>query len=1075
MALQGQDIAVDDPVVFELAGIGGGRQEVVLRLPSALQVVAPTVRIEPPVTPQGFRFSAGRPEWSEVAEHPETVRLGIDVTCEGGTVGAEDAAVLTVTFETGDEVAVRLIASRDHVAPFSEILHAEYRELRPGWAPDLDAVVGPAAPPADEEAAGAPRLRAQEDAALRRLYGVAHASPTGLAALCLSGGGIRSATFNLGVLQAFASLGLLGRFDYLSTVSGGGYIGGWLSGWLRREESATVLAQLAGAHPEVTRPEAEPLRHLRDYSNYLTPRLGLFSADTWTLAAIVIRNLLLNWLVIVPVLAALLAVPLFAVAELPGYGEEDQMWLFAAAFGLGVVGLFFMSLLRASRPPAERGGDPPGAPWEQRFLPLGLAPLLAGTACLVLAVRLFDPRGAFPFFDALPYGLLWGLVMPLAALLLSAAAHPLVFPGRSRRTSLAVDVSAVAMSGAVVGVVYAALLHGWVPLLLAPAHRHLHLYEIFAPGLTLGPLLLGKMLFIAFTSPAESWWRGRLAEQGDADREWWARWSGWVLIVCVAWIALSGLVFFSPFLLREGLAQAGAAVAAGGFGALASWLGKSALTGGGVGKGDGERPSGWRTWALALAAPLFCVLLLLMVSAGTQALLERAETSLQEELLPVEVGADEAMALDAAVPWAQTAQDAPAAAKQGGLRWRTTPAAHPPFHGPLWMVAAAIAGLFGFANLLGYAVNVNRFSLQGMYRNRLVRAYLGASHAGRQANPFTGFDPADNLRLADLRRNRPFHVVNTTLNLVAGKALAWQQRKAASFTVSPLHCGSPLLGFRRSQVYGGLNGISLGTAVATSGAAANPNMGYYSAATVTFIMTLFNARLGIWLGNPGKVGGRTFPTFSRSGPRFSSRVIFEEAVGLTDDSHPYVNLSDGGHFENLGLYEMVRRRCRYLVVCDVGRDPSCDFNDLGNALRKVRIDLGIPITFEQGIGVYPKPQGVPPPAARYGAIGTIDYAAVDGPGTPPGTLIYLKPTICRGEEPYDVYNYSKSSPDFPHETTADQWFSESQFESYRALGRAALLAMARGIRGSSHWPPHDFQAFAENVRDYIRGAAAEEG
>src|SRR6185295_9910671 len=154
----------------------------------------------------------------------------------------------------------------------------------------------------------------------------------------------------------------------------------------------------------------------------------------------------------------------------------------------------------------------------------------------------------------------------------------------------------------------------------------------------------------------------------------------------------------------------------------------------------------------------------------------------------------------------------------------------------------------------GRFVNVNRFSLQAMYRNRLVRAYLGASNPRRQPNLFTGFDPDDNLRLHELRDNRPFPVIGAALNLVAGQDLAWQQRKAECFTASPLHCGAARLGYRRSQAFGGENGISLGTAVATSGAAANPNMGYHSSPAVTFIMTLFNARLGVWLGNPGPLG-----------------------------------------------------------------------------------------------------------------------------------------------------------------------------------------------------------------------------
>src|SRR5437764_1355504 len=109
--------------------------------------------------------------------------------------------------------------------------------------------------------------------------------------------------------------------------------------------------------------------------------------------------------------------------------------------------------------------------------------------------------------------------------------------------------------------------------------------------------------------------------------------------------------------------------------------------------------------------------------------------------------------------------------------------------------------------------------------------------------------------MTDLIR-RPFHVVNLTLNLVAGKRLTWQQRKAQSFTVTPLHCGNYCLGYRPSQQYGG--GISLGTAVTISGAAASPNMGYHSSPATGFIMTLLNARLGAWLRNPGTAGEKTW-------------------------------------------------------------------------------------------------------------------------------------------------------------------------------------------------------------------------
>src|SRR5580658_3431256 len=102
-------------------------------------------------------------------------------------------------------------------------------------------------------------------------------------ALCISGGGIRSATFALGAFQALADHGLLDQFDYLSTVSGGGYIGSWLTAWIKRAGGlAAVIPHLRrnGKPPE----GIDPLEHLREYNNYLSPKLGFFSADTWTLA-----------------------------------------------------------------------------------------------------------------------------------------------------------------------------------------------------------------------------------------------------------------------------------------------------------------------------------------------------------------------------------------------------------------------------------------------------------------------------------------------------------------------------------------------------------------------------------------------------------------------------------------------------------------------------------------------------------------------------------------------------------------------------------------------------------------------
>ncbi|HEX6949944.1 MAG TPA: hypothetical protein VF127_10120, partial [Nitrospira sp.] len=354
-------------------------------------------------------------------------------------------------------------------------------------------------------------------------------------------------------------------------------------------------------------------------------------------------------------------------------------------------------------------------------------------------------------------------------------------------------------------------------------------------------------------------------------------------------------------------------------------------------------------------------------------------------------------------------------------------------------VAAAFTALAGVMSLV---ININKFSLHSIYRNRLIRAYLGASrlkqyHQKRRPNLFTGFDPDDNIQLHELARphhvmRKPFHILNIAINLVRSENLAWQQRKAQSFTASPLFCGSWNLGYRRSSDYGisallrKPKAISLGTALAISGAAASPNMGYHSAPPVTFLLAFFNVRLGWWLGNPGKAGRYTF---DHSCPRIAVRPLLAETFGLTDAANPYVYLSDGGHFENLGLYEMVLRRCHYIVVSDGSCDTDRSFTDLGNAIRKIRIDLGIDIEIETELLEL---EGEERMSRAHFALGMIRYDRVDR-GAPPGLLIYLKPSLT-GNEPADVTEYANGHPGFPHEPTADQFFDESQFESYRALG-----------------------------------------
>jgi hypothetical protein len=277
----------------------------------------------------------------------------------------------------------------------------------------------------------------------------------------------------------------------------------------------------------------------------------------------------------------------------------------------------------------------------------------------------------------------------------------------------------------------------------------------------------------------------------------------------------------------------------------------------------------------------------------------------------------------------------------------------------------------------------------------------------------------------------PFLIMNTALNLVSSKNLAWQQRKAASFIFTPIFSGfetdcvegGRLSAFTSTEKY--RRAISLGDAMAISGAAASPNMGFYSSPALSFLLTVFNVRLGQWFGNP-----RYSDYGTKRGPSVGLAYLLYELLGHTDDTSAHVYISDGGHFENLGIYELVRRRCRFIVASDVGEDQSHKFGDLGNAIEKCRYDFGIDIEININRLRPDKDTGK---SDWHCAIGTIHYERVD-PNLTSGTLVYLKSSLT-GDEPTDVQRYASQFPAFPHQSTADQWFTESQFESYRALGQ----------------------------------------
>jgi hypothetical protein len=809
-------------------------------------------------------------------------------------------------------------------------------------------------------------------------------------ALCLSGGGIRSASFALGILQAFAQRGLLDHFHYLSTVSGGGYIGAWLSAWrVNAKNDDTVMNALSNRQPDEYK-EPDELRGLRSNSNFLTPGLGGLSADTWTLVALYIRNLLLNWLIYLPLIVGVLLIPFGTEAVLESARRWSAAWCHLV---LALTALLFLLALTSSVR-GRLGKDGAHRVDQTRFLLFELVPVYGASLLLciyaVVTPQILGDEWAWlgvhgPVKVAMAAGAaLYGMAWMIAFLGYSGRWQDIFTPTGHDPAPPWVLLIAWVVAGALAGA-----LIGWGFDIASQSamngDRPMRPIVVLGVSWVAVSMFLAASVYLGLTS-----YSGR----GDVEREWIARSSGWFVALALGWTALTALVLYAPeaWALGDNAYRWlwGIFAVGGGAGAVAAGIGSSAKT---IATAAGKPiESLSMTKVISLATIVFLVALTIILSTlvpGLTAVAASAFTAIGFGTLGSE---------------------------------------------PSLMAIAIIIACGAFAAIASFFINVNRFSMHALYRNRLIHAFLGSARGKRgedstTRDPFTGFDFKDNARVRDLMHpaNRPrlFHVINMALNVVSGTNKAWQERMAESFTVTPKASGNPYVRFWPTECYGSrTGGISLGTAIAISGAAASPNQGYHSSPLVGLVMTLFNVRLGWWLGNPSSPAAAP-----REGPRWGIIQIVKELFGLTTDRSKYVYLSDGGHFENLGLYEMVRRRCHVIVVSDGGCDPDCAFADLGNAVRKIWIDLGVKIDFQK-IEIHKrgvKQKGI------YCALGMIQY-----PERPQGDvshILYLKPGFHDdGTEPADVCAYALANSAFPHESTADQFFSESQMESYRSLG-----------------------------------------
>lgn len=900
------------------------------------------------------------------------------------------------------------------------------------------------------------------------------AQRAGLTGLAFSGGGIRSATFNLGVLQALGELGLLKKFDYLSTVSGGGYIGAWLAALIGPRGAAQSAQPIEEVEKSIasadhTKAEAEvhgkkAIGFLRAYSNYLTPRLGLFSLDTLASVATYLRNLYLNLTVLVLVLAAALMLPRVAVWL---EARVFAPWAIVAAILLVAWSVEWIAI-NLLYDPAKAAHD--GHPWFTRHRPIfwviGLPVILSAWACShflwsyqAQQARMGDSLWPWALLTGALYLLLWivgGFAHLIYQVLYALIGHRIVAlvkrfqpgaiplrpadePWAEVRDYLSTRGQALASkdfewwitlfaSAAVSGLAGGVLLR-WLAQAFARFDPGLAPWVLAAFGTALTMKVFSLILVLHI---------GLMGRQFQEDeREWWSRLGGLVLGTMLGWIGLFAVALFGPALLIWGWSQAYAWIVGAGSGWLITTV-SGVLAGRNVSTGT-RKGVPWLEW-LAHAAPyVFVVGFLLAISLGIQlALGQLGKTYSLVDPTPCPTPSG---SLGAVVASQLCQMD-----QWNGRPWEL-------------LLVAVLAGIC--AILLAWRVNINVFSIHHYYRYRLTRCYLGASNPDRSSHPFTGFDPRDDVPLSNFAR-RPYPIINTALNLVQGGQLAWQKRKAASFVFTPRYCGYSLAikghrgCYRPTSVYGGARsgGVYLGTAMAISGAAASPNMGFHTSPAIAFMLTVFNVRLGRWCGNPAHPNAWRHPD-----PRFGLRYLLAELFGAADQDYPFVYLSDGGHFENMAIYELVRRRCQVIVACDCGADKNIFFDDLANAIRKCYTDFNVEIE----IDVSPiRPAGDSQRSRLHYAVGTIRYDKAF-PGARPGNLLVIKPSLT-GNEPLDILNYKDNEPDFPQQTTADQWFDEDQFESYRKLGYHIVgTVFAKAIKRDAHAGISEMVAFLERV------------
>jgi len=385
-------------------------------------------------------------------------------------------------------------------------------------------------------------------------------------------------------------------------------------------------------------------------------------------------------------------------------------------------------------------------------------------------------------------------------------------------------------------------------------------------------------------------------------------------------------------------------------------------------------------------------------------------------------------------------------------------------HAPLWLLYVSKVSFgnsyapvaFWYASvgivlaLISFTLRPNANSLHALYRDRISKAFLF-----RPESDFTKSKELEglHLKLSELSdKYSPYHLINAALNIQASKTANRRGRNADFFLFSRNFVGSQATSYVETKDIEKLvPELDLATAAAVSGAAASSSMGSETIRPLTPTLAMLNVRLGYWLRNPNRLALE-----KRGWNPFANFYFPAELLGRLDENWKSIYLTDGGHIENLGIYQLLKRRCKVIIAVDAEADPQMGFGSLMVLQRYARIDLGVRIelpwqrirdvTLESGRSM-DETGTCPVLLGPHCAIGEIEY-----PGNRQGILLYIKSSLTGDENDYILY-YKQRYARFPHETTLDQLFSEEQFEGYRALGFHAAYDLFDKRANFAHLDP----------------------